>query len=140
MDIYNGSDINNGSDFDSDVEMSESGDDLEVEETQKTIPAKPLSMQNKPKLNLCTTDADRNKGLLKFFPQISCEEHLQCAWKPFAWELRDKEQDLYQQEFEKFEKAAHMRKRAAEQKRKWRAHEKVAKQVSICLIFSRLNI
>jgi hypothetical protein len=41
MDIYNGSDINNGSDFDSDVEMPKSGDDLEVEETQKTIPAKP---------------------------------------------------------------------------------------------------
>ncbi|KAG1868447.1 hypothetical protein F4604DRAFT_2020782 [Suillus subluteus] len=128
MDICNGSDIDNGSDFDSDAEMPESGDDLKVEETQKTIPAKPLSTQNKPKLNLRTTDADQNKGLFKFFPQISREEHLQHAWKPFAWELRDKEQDLYQQEFEKFEKAARMRERAAERKRKQRAREKVAKQ------------
>ncbi|KAG1746684.1 uncharacterized protein EDB91DRAFT_1267269 [Suillus paluster] len=108
MDICNGSDVDDASDFEPEETSSgaESEHDLEVEETQPSIPTQPSSTQtNKPKLDLHTTDADQNKGLFKFFPKVSHEEHLQRAWKPFAWELRDQERDHYQQEFNKFEKA-----------------------------------
>ncbi|KAG2341697.1 hypothetical protein BDR05DRAFT_949526 [Suillus weaverae] len=88
-------------------------------ETQPSISTPPSSMQtNKQKLNLHTTDADQNKGLFRFFPKVSHEEHLQHAWKPFTWELKDQERDHYQQEFNKFEKATHKCRRATERKRK----------------------
>ncbi|KAG1900158.1 uncharacterized protein F5891DRAFT_1188851 [Suillus fuscotomentosus] len=117
MDICNGSDVDDASDFEPEETSSgaESEHDLEVEETQPSISTQSSSMQtNKPKLDLRTTDTDKNKGLFKFFPKVSCKEHLQCAWKPFAWELRDQERDHYQQEFNKFEKATCKHERAAE--------------------------
>ncbi|KAG1798791.1 uncharacterized protein BJ212DRAFT_1305651 [Suillus subaureus] len=78
--------------------------------TQQSLVSTP-----KLKLDLCT-GVDHSKGLFKFFPKISCEEHLQHAWIPFSWELKDQEQDHHQQQFDKFEKAARKQERAAEHK------------------------
>lgn len=134
--------MDDGSDF----EPEETPSDTESEhETQPSISTPPSSAQpsistppsstqtNKTKLDLRSTDADQNKGLFRFFPKVSREEHLQHAWKPFTWELKDKERDHYQQEFNKFKKATRKRERAAERKRKQRAREKAAMEVSMCL-------
>ncbi|KAG1871544.1 hypothetical protein F4604DRAFT_1926276 [Suillus subluteus] len=81
--------------------------DVEIEETQPSPPT-PLTCppKNKTKLDLRATDADLNTGLFKFFPKVSCDEHLTLAWKPSAQELRDQEQGRHWKKFDMFEKAA----------------------------------
>ena len=89
------------------------------------------------KQNLTSVQLTQTKTkVVQASEKVSREEHLQCAWKPFTWELKDQERDHYQQEFNKFEKATRKRERAAERKRKQRArekHEKAAMEVSMCL-------
>jgi hypothetical protein len=143
-------DVDDGSDFEPEETPSDAESEHETQPSISTPPSSsistppsssistpPSSMQtNKQKLDLRTTDADQNKGLFRFFPKVSREEHLQRAWKPFAWELKDQEWDRYQQEFNKFKKATRKHERATERKRKQRAREKAAMEVSVCLLFA----
>ncbi|KAG1871526.1 hypothetical protein F4604DRAFT_1681622 [Suillus subluteus] len=114
------SDLNNDpnpNDNSNDSSYSDSTD-IEIQETQPSPPT-PLTCppQNKPKLDLRATDADLNMGLFKFFPKVSCDEHLALAWKPSAQKLKDQEQGRHQQKFDVFEKTVCKRERAAEHKR-----------------------
>jgi hypothetical protein len=46
-------------------------------------------------LNLRVHEEDKSVGLFKYFPTMTCEEHLKSAWTPLSLELESCEQDAH---------------------------------------------